>query len=201
MGQNVRVRSVVLTVCAFVALATLASAATQISALAGTWTLNRGLSTLPERGKGGFGPRGGGPGGDRGFHGGPGGGIPHAVDGPGREGGPRRGPMASPAGAETLRIDLNGEELRIIAEDGHARILHTDGRSVEIERGSGTSVEKAEWKDNQLVVTGTSAQGNEVQETLALAEDGSGRFVQTLRFQRPDQPEPTTLRWVYERSK
>lgn len=182
-----------------------AQTATPGAALAGTWKRNDSLSDAktpepPSKGDRPGGGPGGGPGGPP-----PSGGPPPGEMGGGRgprpDGAPPRGEKGGPpGGADVLRVAVQGTEVRIAADDRQVRILTADGSAVERQRGSETVTEVASWEGATLVVTTTAPGRPALRETLSLADDGSGRLVQTVQLPARGSEEPRTLRWVYDRS-
>lgn len=174
--------------------------------LAGTWKRNDSLSDAkaPEPTSGGERPHGapgGGPGGGPPPNGGPPPGGTGGGRGPSGEGAPPRGEKGGPpGGADVLRIVVQGTEVRIAADSREVRILTADGTAVERERGRGTVTETAKWEGGALVVATTAPDRPALRETFSVAEDGSGRLVQTVQLPARGSGEPRTLRWVYDRS-
>jgi hypothetical protein len=173
------------------------------AALVGTWKRNDSLSDAkmpepPARGDRSAGGPGGGPP--------PNGGPPPGSEMGGGRGGRPVGPppkgdrSGPPIGAEVLRIGVQGTEVRIAADSREVRILTADGTPVERQRGKGTVTETADWEGAVLVVSTTAPDRPALRETLALAEDGSDRLVQTVQLPARGSEEPRTLRWVYDRS-
>ena len=185
------------------ALPVVARAAAPGEALVGTWKRNDSLSDAKTPEPPSTGDRSsGGPGGGPPPNGGPPPGGEMGGGRGGRPGGPpprgdRSGP---PGGADVLRIVVQGTEVRIAADSREVRILAADGTAVERQRGKGTVTETAAWEGAVLVVSTTAPDRPALRETLSLAEDGSGRLVQTVQLPARGSEEPKTLRWVYDRS-
>ncbi|MGE5235092.1 MAG: hypothetical protein ACM3O7_01940 [Acidobacteriota bacterium] len=183
-------------------------------ALTGMWQLNKRLSAAPKRPESTdsgrvSGPMGGGMGGRHGGGTGGrwGGGSPEGRGEPEGERGPgsqRMGDARDGSGmlgaAATIKVDLDGNDVRIISPDGHVRILTPDGKAVERERGFVTVTEIARWDGDRLVVTSSTPKGRRITETFALADDGSGRLVHTIAVSQADATGSRTARWVYDRS-
>jgi hypothetical protein len=165
--------------------------------LGGVWHLDKSHSEAPRapegmsRSHGGFGPGGASVGGR---HGGmrPGGDL--ALGG-GRD---VQGTGGLLGGAESIKVDVLDNEVRIISDDGHVRIITPDGQPVQRERELMTVTETANWQDGRIIVTTSTEKGLAITETFGLAEDGSGRLVHTIQVMRPDSKEPRTARWVYD---
>jgi hypothetical protein len=203
-------------VTALAAAVLLAASPSPGTGLAGTWELNSHLSKAPKRPENSAGGRfSGGFGGDR--HGGGMGGRWGSERGEGAEGGPPRGQEgdraggpagqsgAGPRGGETMfsapatiRVDLEGADVRIISADGHVRIITPDGKAVERERNFVTVTETARWDTGKLVVTSSTPKGRLITETFAIADDGSGRLVHTIAMTRAQSKDTRTATWVYD---
>jgi hypothetical protein len=126
--------------------------------------------------------------------------------GGGRRDGGRSDPAGSPGGgmggAKTVKIVVIDNDVRIISAEGNVRVITPNGQAVERQRGFQTVMETARWDTDQLVVSSASEGGPTTSETFALADDGSGRLVHTLRMPpRPDGGELGTITWVYDPAK
>jgi hypothetical protein len=166
--------------------------------LTGTWKLDRDASDDPgrlmreSRGPGGGG--GGGMGMGRGGHGHGGDGL-HRGRGDSSESGP---PDVTEwfAALETLRIVHTEPLLKITDARGRERIIYTDGRKTEEEHShGGTTAVRASWKDGFLEIVSTPQTGPKVEETYAVAADGSQLTV-TMKV-GGDRRGEMTIRRIY----
>lgn len=171
--------------------------------LQGTWKLNEDLTARmreSDRSQGGF----------EGFHGGMGrpggrggrrgGGFPGGPPGDGPEGGRRPGgPPPSMAALEELTIVQTSDSLTITDNEGHSRVLETDGSKQRDEQAPGGPVElRASWeKDGTLVVKIKPDQGRARTESYVVSNDGEHLYV-TLALEGDGRRSSFKIRRAYD---
>jgi hypothetical protein len=187
--------------------------------LQGTWRLNEDLTARigqnhredppPQvgvmEGMGGLGngrPDEGGlpvgqPGAPRGGLGGPPDGLPNLpprdlpADGSGKD--------AAPTALNTLTITQGNGEVTITDQQGHARVLRTDGSKVRDDKAPGGPADiQAKWdKDGSLVVRVNPARGRRRTESYIVSNDGKHLYLVTTLAWDGRQPE-ATIRRAYD---
>jgi hypothetical protein len=193
------------------------------SHLQGTWRLNEDLTARiaqnhPEKpplqvggmeGMGGLGGRPdeggfpvGQPGGPRGGLGGPPQGSPNLPPRDLPKDGSGKDPEAQgtvPTALNTLTIAQGNGEVTITDQQGHARVLRTDGSKVRDDKAPGGPAEiQAKWdKDGSLVVRVKPARGRRRTESYIVSNDGKHLYVVLTMEWDGRQPE-TTIRRAYD---
>ncbi len=185
--------------------------------LQGTWKLNEDLTARmreddrPRSGPGGFGGMGrrgggGGPGGmGRGGGGRRGGGFPGGpppeggTGGQGEEGSRPGGPRASLAALDELSIIQQGDQVTITDQEGHTRILKTDGSKIRDDKAPGGPAElRASWDKNGILTVDVKPdKGPKRTESYIVSNDGEHLYV-TLTLEGDGRRPEMKIRRAYD---